>query len=77
MISTGDNTIVWNVSQDRRLWSRHNLWLDITNSRRTHIEDIVSRTRGRDGRIIRIMDGEIIKIICLYPKGTNNHRKRK
>ena len=71
------NTTVWNVSQDRRLWSRHNLWLDITTSSITHMDEIVSRTRGGDGGIIKTMDGEIIKIICCHPKGTNNHRKRR
>ena len=53
------------------------MWLDITSSSRTHVEEIVSRTRGRNGEIIKTMDGEIIKIICRYPKLTNNHRKRK
>ena len=51
------------------------MWLDITTTRRTHMEEIVSRTRGRDGGIIRTMDREIIKIICRHPKGTNNHKK--
>ena len=40
------------------------MWLDITNNSRTHMEEIVFRTKGRDGGIIRTMDGEIIKIIC-------------
>ena len=74
VIYMGDNTVVWNVSEDRQLWSRHNLWLDITNSSRTHLEEITSSTGGRDGKIIRTMDEEIIKIIC-HLKGTNNHRK--
>ena len=64
MIYEGDNTIVWNVSQGRRLWSRHSLWVDIASSSRTQMEEIVSRTKGRDNRIIKTMDGEIIKIIC-------------
>ena len=41
------------------------------------MEEIISRTRGRDGRIIITMDGEIIKIICRDLKRTNNHKKRK
>ena len=61
MIFVRDNTVVWNVSQDKRLWSMHSLWLDITSSSRTHMEEIVSRIKGRDGGIIRTMDVEIIK----------------
>ena len=44
---------------------------------RAHIEAIVSRTKGRDGIIIRTMDGEIIKIIYHHPKQANIHRKRR
>ena len=44
------------------------MWLDITSSNnKAHMEAIVSRTRGRDGGIIKTMDGEIIKIICHHP----------
>ena len=54
------------------------MWLDLTSSNnRAHMEAIVSRTRGRDGKIIRIMDGEIIRIPCHHPKRANNHKKRR
>ena len=53
------------------------MWLDITNNNKTHMEEIVSITKGRDGGIIRTMDGEIIKIICHHPKRTNSHKKRR
>ena len=53
------------------------MWLDITSiNSRAHIKAIVSRTRGRDGGLIRTMDGEIIKIICHHPKRANSHKKR-
>ena len=54
------------------------MWLGITRSNiRAHMEAIVSRTKGRDGGIIRTMDGEIIKIICHHPKRAKNNRKRR
>ena len=54
------------------------MWLDTTNSNnRAHMEGIISRIGGRDGKIIKTMDREIIKIICHRPKRANNYRKRR
>ena len=52
------------------------MWLDLTNNNsRAHMEVIVSIIKGRDGGIIRTMDGEIIRITCYHPMRANNHRK--
>ena len=54
------------------------MWLDIISSNnRAHMEVIVSRTKGKDGGIVKTMDGEIIKIIYHHPKRANNHRRRR
>ena len=34
------------------------MWLDITSNSKTHMEEIVSKTKGRDGGIIGTMDGQ-------------------
>ena len=54
------------------------MWLDLTSSNnRAHMEVIVSRTRDKDGEIIRTMDGEIIIITRHYPKQVNGHKRRR
>ena len=54
------------------------MWLNLTSSNnRAHMEVIVSKTRDRDGGIIRTMDGEIIIITRHHPKQANGHRRRR